>query len=334
MSEPFDVLGNFWHAVATSDSVESEIFSVRLLHNDYVLWRTPDGQIVAALDSCTHRQAPLSKGTLEDGCLRCPYHGWLFGDEGHCLEVPSASEGLPIPPKANLKSLHVEEKYGLVWLCPNEPDAPIPEVAADSDSSFTRLNTKMQIWNTDSTRMIDNMLDISHFPYTHRGTFGIEQETVVPRIKLEQLDETFFGYGYEVKINNVGSTKVMSGGGDDIVKLFMTTGFALPFSVLSTMSYETGVEQKLFMTAAPIEEGKSIYTFVIWRNDDVSALVEHDRTIANEVIDLELAVVLEDQMMLEKLEGQLSLEQGALVDVQADKPSLEWRRRYKELVTS
>lgn len=334
MSEPFDVLGNFWHAVATSDSVESEIFSVRLLHNDYVLWRTPDGQIVAALDSCTHRQAPLSKGTLEDGCLRCPYHGWLFGDEGHCLEVPSASEGLPIPPKANLKSLHVEEKYGLVWLCPNEPDAPIPEVAADSDSSFTRLNTKMQIWNTDSTRMIDNMLDISHFPYTHRGTFGIEQETVVPRIKLEQLDETFFGYGYEVKINNVGSTKVMSGGGDDIVKLFMTTGFALPFSVLSTMSYETGVEHKLFMTAAPIEEGKSIYTFVIWRNDDVSALVEHDRTIANEVIDLELAVVLEDQMMLEKLEGQLPLEQGALVDVQSDKPSLEWRRRYKELVTS
>ena len=332
MSEPFEVLGNFWHAVATSDSVESEIFSVRLLHNDYVLWRTPDGQIVAALDSCTHRQAPLSKGTLEDGCLRCPYHGWLFGDEGHCLEVPSASEGLPIPPKANLKSLHVEEKYGLVWLCPNEPDAPIPEVAADSDSSFTRLNTKMQIWNTDSTRMIDNMLDISHFPYTHRGTFGIEQETVVPRIKLEQLDETFFGYGYEVKINNVGSTKVMSGGGDDIVKLFMTTGFALPFSVLSTMSYETGVEHKLFMTAAPIEEGKSIYTFVIWRNDDVSALVEHDRTIANEVIDLELAVVLEDQMMLEKLEGQLPLEQGALVDVQSDKPSLEWRRRYKKLV--
>ena len=332
MSEPFDVLGNFWHAVATSDSVESEIFSVRLLHNDYVLWRTPDGQIVAALDSCTHRQAPLSKGTLEDGCLRCPYHGWLFGDEGHCLEVPSASEGLPIPPKANLKSLHVEEKYGLVWLCPNEPDAPIPEVAADSDSSFTRLNTKMQIWNTDSTRMIDNMLDISHFPYTHRGTFGIEQETVVPRIKLEQLDETFFGYGYEVKINNVGSAKVMAGGGDDIINLQMTTGFALPFSVLSTMSYETGVEHKLFMTAAPIEEGKSIYTFVIWRNDDVSALVEHDRTIANEVIDLELAVVLEDQMMLEKLECQLPLEQGVLVDVQSDKPSLEWRRRYKKLV--
>jgi len=332
MSKPLDILGNYWHAVATSDSVESGILSVKLLQDDYVLWRTPDGGLVAALDSCTHRQAPLSKGTLEDGCVRCPYHGWLFGSEGRCLEVPSASEGLPIPSKANLKSVHVEEKYGLVWMCPNDPDAPIPEVAAESDSSFTRLNTKMQIWDVDSTRMIDNMLDISHFPYTHRGTFGIEQETVVPKIKLEQLDQTFFGYGYEVKINNVGSAKIMAGGGADVINLQMTTGFALPFSVLSTMSYETGVEHKLFMTAAPIEEGKSAYTFVIWRNDDVSVLVEPGRTIADEVIDFSFAVGLEDQTMLEKLKGQLPLERGGLVDVQADKPSLEWRRRYKKLV--
>ena len=126
----------------------------------------------------------------------------------------------------------------------------------------------------------------------------------------------------------------MSGGGDDVLKLFMTTGFALPFSVLSTMSYETGVEQKLFMTAAPIQEGKSAYTFVLWRNDDLNALVAPNRTIADEVLELELAVVLEDQMMLEKLKGRLPLEHGALVDVQADKPSLEWRRRYKELTSS
>ena len=78
MNEFPDVLGNFWHAVATSDSVGSEISSIRLLQNDYVLWRSSDGRIVAALDRCTHRQAPLSKGTLEDGCLRCPYHCLLY----------------------------------------------------------------------------------------------------------------------------------------------------------------------------------------------------------------------------------------------------------------
>ena len=334
MSDFPEVLQNYWHAVATSDSLDSEVLSVRLLSKNFVLWRTPGGEVGAALDSCPHRQAPLSKGTLEEGCLRCPYHGWLFGDNGRCLEVPSAKKGLSVPPKANLEFLNAQEKYGLIWVCPGEPVASIPEVGVDSDESFTRMNTEMQIWNVDSTRMIDNMLDISHFPFTHRGTFGIEQETVVPKIKLEQLDDTYYGYGYEVKINNVGSTKIMSGGGGDVIKLSMTTGFALPFSVLSTMSYETGVEQKLFMTAAPMEEGRSIYTFVLWRNDDVDLLVEPGRTIANEVLELELAVVLEDQTMLEKLKGQLPLKRGALVDVQADKPSLEWRRQYKELVSS
>ena len=47
----------------------------------------------------------------------------------------------------------------------------------------------MQIWNADSTRMIDNMLDISHFPYTHRGTFGIEQETVINKMELKSMGE-------------------------------------------------------------------------------------------------------------------------------------------------
>ena len=208
MSDSYQILQNYWHAVATSKSLESDILSVKLLEKDYVLWRTPDGSIGASLDICSHRQAPLSKGHLEEGCLRCPYHGWLFGDEGQCLEIPSSQKDLPIPPKAHLEFIQTQEKYGLIWMCPGDPHSPIPEVVAENDDSFTRINTEMQIWNVDSTRMIDNMLDISHFPYTHRGTFGIEQETVVPKINLEQLDETFFGYGYEVKINNVALQKL------------------------------------------------------------------------------------------------------------------------------
>ena len=36
--------------------------------------------------------------------------------------------------------------------------------------------------------------------------------------------------------------------------------------------------------------------------------------------------------MLERLSGELSLERGALVDVQSDKASLEWRRRYSAMI--
>jgi nitrite reductase/ring-hydroxylating ferredoxin subunit/uncharacterized membrane protein len=55
-----------------------------------LLLRTEAG--VRALGAaCTHRGAPLDEGTLEDGCVRCPWHGSLFAfDDGRVLESPAS----------------------------------------------------------------------------------------------------------------------------------------------------------------------------------------------------------------------------------------------------
>ena len=175
--------------------------------------------------------------------------------------------------------------------------------------------------------MIDNMLDVAHFPFVHAGTFGREQEQVVPTFSLEPLDDTFYGYEYSVVVNNEGDAKAMSGGGEDVISIAMSTGFALPFSVRSTMSYDNGIEQTLFMNAAPIAAERSYFTFVLWRNDDVSVT-------GRDIVDFELELAREDRAMLERVPGELALDRGALVDVQSDKASLEWRRRYRALVTA
>ncbi|MDP6213936.1 MAG: Rieske 2Fe-2S domain-containing protein, partial [Acidimicrobiales bacterium] len=65
-----------WHVVAGSVDVSPGPHGVTLLGDDYVLWRDPEGRIVAGPDTCPHREAPLSSGTVADGCLSCPYHGW------------------------------------------------------------------------------------------------------------------------------------------------------------------------------------------------------------------------------------------------------------------
>ena len=319
-------LEHCWFAVATADEIADEPVAIELLDTAYVIWRGPDRQLIAARDRCGHREARLSLGTTEAGCLTCPYHGWTFGSEGRCVSVPSSGEGAAIPPGAHLNPLPVAEHYGLVWFCPSEPRVPVPDLAVEHDAGFTRLNTAMQIWNCSATRLLDNILDVAHFPFTHRGTFGLEQETVVPNFSLEPLDDTFFGYVYEVVINNEGDAKAMSGGGDDIIGLEMSTGFALPFSARSTMSYANGIEQTLFMTAAPISAERSYYTFVLWRNDDVS-------TTGPEIVDFELRIAEEDREMLERIPGELSLGQGELVDVQSDKASVAWRRQFRSLVT-
>ena len=319
-------LDHHWYAVATVDEIGESPVSVELFDISYVIWGTATQKLIATRDRCTHREGRLSDGTVEAGCLRCPYHGWEFGEQGRCEKIPSSGEGTAIPPKAHLTTLSIEEHYGLVWLCPDEPRSSVPDLGVERDANFTRLNTSMQVWNCSATRMIDNMLDVAHFPYTHVGTFGRQQERVVPNFSLKQLDGTFYGYEYSVVINNEGEAKSMSGGGEDIISLEMSTGFSLPLSVRSTMSYKNGIEQTLFMTVAPISKECSYFTFVLWRNDDVSSA-------GQEIVDFELAVAEEDRKMLEHLEGELALGHGDLVDVRSDKASLEWRRRYRSLIS-
>jgi nitrite reductase/ring-hydroxylating ferredoxin subunit len=37
-----------------------------------------DGRFCATQDKCTHRQGPLSEGTLAGSTVTCPYHGAQF----------------------------------------------------------------------------------------------------------------------------------------------------------------------------------------------------------------------------------------------------------------
>jgi nitrite reductase/ring-hydroxylating ferredoxin subunit/uncharacterized membrane protein len=43
-----------------------------------VLFARHDGAIVAYADRCTHRGAPLDEGSVQDGCVTCPWHGSVF----------------------------------------------------------------------------------------------------------------------------------------------------------------------------------------------------------------------------------------------------------------
>ncbi|WP_420451393.1 Rieske 2Fe-2S domain-containing protein [Ilumatobacter sp.] len=313
-----------WYVVAESDDVAPGPLAVRLLGRDLVVWRASSGELVAAPDRCPHREAPLSAGSVSDGCVECPYHGWRFGEDGRCVEIPSSGAGRPVPPAAHLPTVRATERYGLVWLCLGDPVADIPAMPAEDDDAYRRINSGVDVWSTSVTRMTDNFLDISHFPYVHIGTFGIAQNTDVPTIEMEPLDDDFIGYEYEVEVRNEQGA-VASGLDGAVITRRMSTGFHLPFTVRSTIHYETGLDHLILLCSTPIDDVTAYFTFVIWRNDDFSVPGE-------EVIVFDRAIGAEDKTMLEKVRGVLPLEQRATVSVQSDRPSVEWRRRFAALL--
>lgn len=323
-------LRDCWYPVAESADLDraaegSQPISIRLLAEPFVIWRTASGAVAAAPDRCPHREAPLSIGSVADGVLTCVYHGWSFGNNGACIDVPSSGPDASIPPTAHLPCVHVEELYGLIWLCIGTPTGPIPAIAHDQDPAFRRINTGVEPWAVSAVRMVDNFMDVSHFPYVHIGTFGGAQDPAVAKVELNQLDEAFFGYAYEVDASNPEEAQAISGSTDDVVHRKMSTGFHLPFLVRSTIKYEDGLEHILLLSSTPVDDTHSLFTFVVWRNDDHS--LDPEETIA-----FDRAIGAEDKVMLEQIPGTLPLDRVGLANVQSDKPSVEWRRRFAQLI--
>ncbi|MGH9209847.1 MAG: Rieske 2Fe-2S domain-containing protein [Acidimicrobiales bacterium] len=318
-------LCSYWHPVVRASELGDQPVARTLLTRRIALFRGTDGRPVAVPDRCPHRQAPLSAGRVVDGCLQCPYHGWTFDGAGRCVRVPSNEPSVPAPPKAHLATMHCVERYGLVWVCLGEPVAGIPEIAEEDDPSYRRINVEVQEWKTSALRMVDNFLDISHFPWVHVGTFGSATEQVVPAFELTDMGD-FHGYAYEVEVAN-GSSVAQRAAGSAAATLTrqMTSGFALPFTCRSTIRYETGLDHILLLLSTPIDDVTSYFTFVVWRNDDFSAPAE-------EIIRFDRAIGEEDRQMLEQLDGPFPLERGALCDVRADRTGVEWRRRLVALL--
>jgi phenylpropionate dioxygenase-like ring-hydroxylating dioxygenase large terminal subunit len=314
-----------WFPIAGSNDVQDQPCAIRLLGEDLVVWRVADGNLAAAPDRCPHREAPLSIGTLDNGVLTCAYHGWKFDDGGRCVLVPSSGPDAAIPPTAHLPCLQVQERYGLIWVCLGEPASDIPRIAQDEDPAFRRLNTEVEPWAASTPRLVDNFMDFSHFPWVHTGTFGAGQDPRVPKLDLEQLDDDFFGYVYEVDAANPDEAIAVTGSDADVVHRVMSTGFVLPFIVRSTIRYDDGLEHILLLCSTPVDDLNSLFTFVVWRNDD-------HRIDPTDILAFDRAIGAEDKAMLERVPGTLPLGRTDLVNVQSDKPSVEWRRRFAAMI--
>ena len=94
-----ELLRRYWHPIAAAKELTPERPKkrVRLLGEDLVIFQEPDGGYGLVGEPCPHRGCSLYYGFLEDGGIRCPYHGWLYDAEGRCLEQPFE------PPQSMLK---------------------------------------------------------------------------------------------------------------------------------------------------------------------------------------------------------------------------------------
>ena len=161
------ILANDWLPVAASSALsDGGTLAVRVLGHDLVVWRS-GGRALVWQDLCVHRGARLSLGQAQGGHLVCPYHGWKYNAEGACVHLP-AHPGQTPPAKARARVYHSQERYGLVWVCLGEPARELPELPETSDTSLRQLLVgPAGPVRASGPRLIENFLDVAHFPFVH-----------------------------------------------------------------------------------------------------------------------------------------------------------------------
>ncbi len=120
------LMRQYWQPAALVDEFEGPrpVRRVRLLGEDLVLFRDPQGQYGLLDRHCAHRGADLSYGRAEDGGLRCPFHGWLFDVTGACLEQPAEPEGSNFCKSIRQPSYRCRVAGGIVFAFMGEGEPP------------------------------------------------------------------------------------------------------------------------------------------------------------------------------------------------------------------
>lgn len=119
------LMRKYWQPAALIEELEGArpIKPLRLLGQDLVLFRDETGRYGLIDRDCPHRGADLAFGRLENGGLRCAFHGWLFDADGKCLETPAEPVNSRLCEGIRQRAYPVTEKAGILWAYLGE-DAP------------------------------------------------------------------------------------------------------------------------------------------------------------------------------------------------------------------
>jgi phenylpropionate dioxygenase-like ring-hydroxylating dioxygenase large terminal subunit len=187
------MLMNFWYAIEFSQAIADRPQLIQLFDHKITLYRNTQGVIHALGDICPHRGASLALGTVQGGCLVCPYHGWHFAADGQCVKIPANAPGATIPKRAIAATYPIQEKDGWIWLFWGDATfaatTAIPAIPQVSETGLRSIQGDFH-WNVNYARAMDNGLDFAHAPFVHAGAFGNPEE---PEVGDLAITSTAFG---------------------------------------------------------------------------------------------------------------------------------------------
>jgi phenylpropionate dioxygenase-like ring-hydroxylating dioxygenase large terminal subunit len=220
------------------------------------------------------------------------------------------------------RSLPVRECYDYVWTTLGEPDGDVfsmPEFYEDGRRMVVCGIASVQ---TSPGRIIENFLDMSHFPFVHTDVLGAEPDTEVNRYKVELREDVNELWATECGFYQPKAMASASEGIDVDYQYRVPQ----PFTAIlyKTCPDQTDAFDLVGILPQPLDETNcDIHYFML-----VFDTVNSDQ----DLIQFQQGILMQDRVILENQRPrELPLERGAELPIRADAASVQYRRWIKNM---
>ena len=167
-----------WYVICRKDEIEeNKILLKYVFDQEIIIWKKKE-RIMAWENLCIHRGSRLSLGSINNGILKCAYHGWEYNQDAQCVKIPSQPD-IKIPKKACVKNYKVIEKMNMVWINLSKEANDFVNIKEFNESNFNHVASGPYIMNASAPRAIENFLDVAHFPFVHENHLGVKDKPMI-----------------------------------------------------------------------------------------------------------------------------------------------------------
>ncbi|MBM2812092.1 MAG: phthalate 4,5-dioxygenase [Chloroflexi bacterium] len=207
-----EFLRRYWQPVGLSQDVKAggKPFQIRIMSEDLVLFRDDLARAGLVGLHCSHRLTSLAYGRVEDGGIRCPFHGWLYDVEGRCLEQPAEPESSTFKERVRHTAYPCQELGGIIfaYMGPAERIPLLPRYEVLVSENGTRQATSYTI-NCNYMQNIEGT-DATHFLYLHTEPWSLLKPKLFSmqrtQIAFEEADYGLFETVWQPHIERGGGS--------------------------------------------------------------------------------------------------------------------------------
>jgi phthalate 4,5-dioxygenase oxygenase subunit len=218
-----EMMRRYWMPAMLSEELpepDGTPLRVRLLGEDLVAFRDSAGRVGLLSEPCSHRCTSLAYGRVEDGGLRCIYHGWKYDVEGKILETPAEPPNSMIRRHLRHKAYAVREVGNVLWtyMGPQDKTPVFPEWEWMGYPAEQRMASKV-LQECNWAQALEGDIDSSHSDYLHSSDIRGRPKDHAPTLETE---DTPYGFHYAaIRHPDAGA---------DQTKYVRITLFVAPFS--------------------------------------------------------------------------------------------------------